>query len=252
MSHWGSLIASNILIFYITLIIKVKYPIYLNINNKNNVTNFKSPLNIDIISIIYGTLLGDGHAEKRSNGKATRICFYQESSHDDYLLYLHSLIANLGYCNTTIPKISTRLNKNGKIRKVIRFYTWSYDLFNSIHSKWYIPNPHPIKGKSNFIKIIPKDIELYLTPLALAIWIMDDGAKVGKGLKLSTNNFTYDELLLLTNVLKYKYNLTCSIQSTGTKFQYHIYICVESMPNLVKIAKPYIIPSMKYKFGDHI
>lgn len=63
MSHWGSLIASNILIFYITLIIKVKYPIYLNINNKNNVTNFKSPLNIDIISIIYGTLLGDGHAE---------------------------------------------------------------------------------------------------------------------------------------------------------------------------------------------
>ncbi|ULM64034.1 hypothetical protein (mitochondrion) [Candida margitis] len=243
-------IASNIFIFYITYIIKVKYPININITKRNKVNNFKSPLNIDIISIIYGSLLGDAYAEKRSEGKATRIVFYQESSHDDYLLYLHSLIANLGYCNTTIPKITTRLVKNGKIRKVISFSTWSYDLFNSIHDKWYIPNP--IKGRSNFIKIIPKDLELNLTPLALAIWIMDDGSKVGKGLKLSTNSFTHDELLFLISILKNKYNLTCSIQSAGTNNQQHIYIWVESMANLVNIVKPYIIPSMKYKFGNYM
>lgn len=255
MSHWGSLIASNILILYIiyiTQINKVKYPIKLNITNRNQVTNFYSPLNIDMISIIYGSLLGDGHAERRSGGKSTRICFYQESSNEEYLLYLHSLIANLGYCNTTIPKIFTRLKKNGVIRKCIRFTTWSYDQFNSIHSKWYIYHPQSIKGRSNYIKILPKDIELYLTPLALAIWIMDDGGKVGNALKLSTNNFTYDELLFLTSILKNKYNLTCSIQSAGAKSQYYIYIWVESMPDLVKIVKPYIVPCMKYKFGNHI
>ncbi|YP_008475154.1 hypothetical protein, partial (mitochondrion) [Candida theae] len=250
-----SIIALNILILYIiyiTQINKVKYPIKLNITNRNQVTNFYSPLNIDMISIIYGSLLGNGHAERRSGGKATRICFYQESSNEEYLLYLHSLIANLGYCNTTIPKISTKLKKNGKIRKVIRFTTWSYHQFNHIHSKWYIPNPQPIKGISNYIKILPKDLELYLTPLALAIWIMDDGGKVGNAIKLSTNNFTYDELLFLTSILKNKYNLTCSLQSTGAESQYSIYIWVESMPDLVKIVKPYIVPCMKYKFGNHI
>ena len=81
---------------------------------------------------------------------------------------------------------------------------------------------------------------------------MDDGGKVGNALKLSTNNFTYDELLFLTSILKNKYNLTCSIQSAGAKSQYYIYIWVESMPDLVKIVKPYIVPCMKYKFGNHI
>jgi ubiquinol-cytochrome c reductase cytochrome b subunit len=36
---------------------------------------------------------------------------------------------------------------------------------------------------------------IYLTPLALAIWIMDDGCRAGKGLKLSTNCFSYEENL---------------------------------------------------------
>ena len=76
-----------------------------------------------IIEIIYGSLLGDAHAERRKESKGTRITFYQEGSHDDYLLYLHSLIANLGFCNTNVPKITTRLSKNGKLRKIIRFST---------------------------------------------------------------------------------------------------------------------------------
>ena len=79
------------------------------------------PHNIDILSIIIGTLLGDGHAEKRANG--TRISFYQEGSHKDYLLWLHYLISQKGYCNSTEPKIQTRLGVNDKIRYVIRFKT---------------------------------------------------------------------------------------------------------------------------------
>lgn len=44
------------------------------------------PHNKDIISILYGSLLGDAHAEKRAKGKGTRISFYQEDSHSEYLL----------------------------------------------------------------------------------------------------------------------------------------------------------------------
>jgi len=52
------------------------------------------PHNIDIISIIFGTLLGDSHAERRSYYTkqdseklgATRISFQQENSNMEYLI----------------------------------------------------------------------------------------------------------------------------------------------------------------------
>jgi ubiquinol-cytochrome c reductase cytochrome b subunit len=51
------------------------------------------PHNKDVLSIIFGSLLGDGHAEKRQSGKGTRITFYQEHSHIEYMFYLHKLLS---------------------------------------------------------------------------------------------------------------------------------------------------------------
>ena len=195
------------------------------------------PHSLDILSIIWGSLLGDGHAEKRTQGNGTRITFYQEGSHVSYLLWLHNLIANLGYCNPNIPKTQTRLGKKGIVRKIIRFGTWTYSSFNWIHEIWYLNN----------IKTVPLIIDEYFTPLSLAIWIMDDGGKVGSGLKLSTNSFSYRDCILLSKLLFEKFNLKSSIQSTGIKNQYHIYIWKESMPLLREIIIPHIHPSMKYK-----
>jgi hypothetical protein len=79
--------------------------------------------NKDILSILFGSLLGDAHAEFRLKGKGTRINFYQEGSHVSYLIWLHKLISELGYCNTNLPKITTRLGKKGVVRKIIRFNT---------------------------------------------------------------------------------------------------------------------------------
>jgi ubiquinol-cytochrome c reductase cytochrome b subunit len=81
------------------------------------------PHNKDILSILFGSLLGDCHAEFRSKGNGTRFCFYQESSHSSYLIWLHTLISQLGYAPSKEPLIQTRLGKNGKVRKVIRFKT---------------------------------------------------------------------------------------------------------------------------------
>ncbi len=81
------------------------------------------PHNIDVISVIFGSLLGDGHGEKRLNGVGTRISFFQEASHVDYLLYLHKFFSELGYCNDKMPVITTRLGVKGKIRKIGIFHT---------------------------------------------------------------------------------------------------------------------------------
>jgi len=76
---------------------------------------------------------------------------------------------------------------------------------------------------------------------------MDDASKVGKGLKLCTNSFTYDECLFLINVLYKNFNLKASVQSAGRDKQYIIYIWKQSMPDLFNIVSPYIIGEMKYK-----
>jgi len=195
------------------------------------------PHNKEVLNILFGSLLGDCHAEFRNKGNGTRFCFYQESSHVAYLIWLHSLLAGLGYCNSSLPEIQTRLGKKGVVRKVIRFKTWTYSSLNWVYDLWYVNN----------IKVVPSNIGDYLNPIALAIWIMDDGSKVGSGLKLCTNSFTYLECLLLVRVLFDNFNLKSTIQSAGVSEQYNIYIWKESMPLLREIVLPYVHPSMKYK-----
>ena len=93
----------------------------------------------------------------------------------------------------------------------------------------------------------------YLDPLALAIWIMDDGCRARSGLKLSTHSFSYSDCLLLVKVLYDNFNIKASVQSEGAvnsvNPQYVIYIWKESMPLLCEIVEPYVHSSMKYKLG---
>lgn len=91
---------------------------------------------------------------------------------------------------------------------------------------------------------------MYLTPLALAIWIMDDGGRMGYGLKLATNCFTYNDCVFLSNTLAELYGIKSSVQNAGVPNQYHIYVWSESMPLLRDLVRPYFVPSMFYKLGE--
>jgi hypothetical protein len=53
---------------------------------------------------------------------------------------------------------------------------------------------------------------------------MDNGAKVGKSLKLCTNSFSHNDCLLLIKALNNNFNIKASIQSIGNKDQYLIFI----------------------------
>lgn len=194
------------------------------------------PHNKEVFSVIWGSLLGDGHADNRVNGVGTWITFYPQAVHVEYLLYLHKFLSDLGYCNPMIPVITKRLGTKGKLRKIVRFTTWIYTSFHGIHDTWYEIN----------IKRVTESISEYFTPLALAIWIMDDGSKVSKGLKLCTNSFTYDDCTILIKALKDNLSTKASVQSAGSQNQYILYIWKESMNDLRKIVSPYIVAEMKY------
>lgn len=252
MSFWGLKLSLtcyfdffNLELFTSNYNINIQTLISVLISNGKSVNRIKAysrigPHNKKILSIIYGTLLGDSHAEFRSNGNGTRIGLYQEAIHIEYLLWLHKEISLEGYCNPKTPTIQTRLAKGGKIRNIIRFHTYTYSSFNFIHSDWY----------KNCIKHIPQNISEYLTPLALSIWIMDDGSRVGSGLKLCTNSFSFEDITGLTLVLKELYGIISSVQSAGVPNQYILYIWSESMPIVRQLVKPYMVSSMLYKLGD--
>lgn len=51
---------------------------------------FRGPHNIDIISIIIGSILGDTQLEKRYKGLGTRIIFEQSNKNVEYLMWFHN------------------------------------------------------------------------------------------------------------------------------------------------------------------
>ena len=210
------------------------------ISPKTKSKNRIGPHNYDIYCVLMGSLLGDAFAEQHGNG--TRICFQQEHLNSQYLFWFHNYLSKFGYCSDTTPQITTRLGTGGKLRYVSRFKTYTFTSFNWIHTAFYN------KGT----KQLPYNIEDYLSPLALSVWIMDDGGKVSSGLKIATNNFSFNEVENLANILKQKYNLKTSVIKAGAINQYNLYISKSSMNNLVKIIKPYLHTSMYYKLNGYI
>ncbi len=203
------------------------------------------PHNIDIISIVIGSLLGDGHLEKRKQGVGTRIKFEQSSNNVEYLMWFHSYLSYRGYCNTNKPKLKKRIRKNGTVYYHYSINSFTFSSLNWMHDMFY----KKIEGK--YIKIIPDNIEQYLTPISLALWFMDDGSKLGKGAKIATNCFTKIELLKLCQILKTKFNLTVTVHSGGINKGYILYISTSSMVNFSKIIKPNMLPSLYYKLGNY-
>lgn len=205
------------------------------ITNKNykEIKWIIGPHNEDFISIIFGSLLGEGYLEKTNKG--TRIIFYQEALHVKYLFFLHEYLKVRGYLKPTVPKIETKLEK-GKVYKTLKFSTYTYKNLDWIYDLWYV----------NDNKIIPLSISDYLTPFALAIWIMDSSVKSLGGL-IFISRFSYSECLLILQTLKNKYGIIALIQPTENPILFNIFISKDSIIGLKILVGGYLISEMKYK-----
>jgi len=199
------------------------------------------PHNSDVVSVLIGSILGDTHLEKRINGIGTRIIFEQSDQNVEYLMWYHNFVSTRGYCSKDKPKLIKRIKKGNKIFFQYRVSSYTFTSLNWLHDMFYIEKK----------KIIPCNLGEYLTPLALAIWYMDDGSKLGKGGKIATNSFTLKELDFLCYLLKDKYDLEVSVHSGGKGKGHTLYIKSTSMKKFSLIVKSYIIPSLLYKLGNY-
>lgn len=211
---------------------------FFHIKNKIPSTQRIGPHDFCVIQVLIGALLGDRHLEKRGNG--IRRKFEQTNRNVEYLMWFHKFFALRGYCSMIIPKLFKQIKKNNFVYHGYKFSTYSFSSFRWLYDAFYLDR----------VKHLPIRL-LYelLTPMALAIWFMDDGSLLGKGYKIATSCFEKEELDQLCVLLYNKYNLECSLHKDG-KYS-SLYIKSISAKKFAELVKPYMIDSMKYKLGNN-
>nr|pir hypothetical protein 261 - Allomyces macrogynus mitochondrion [Allomyces macrogynus] len=200
----------------------------------------------DLISVIFGSLLGDSHLERRSATGGSRLKYYVSAKNSGYLLWIHNFFAKRGLCSPKIPQVKTQKSSTVGDSLSISFNTYTNMAFNWIHDMFYVV----CSTTGRYIKRVPENISDYLTPLALAIWFMDDGSKTYNTCRIATNSFTLDDINLLCKVLQDKYDITATPQLSGVGKGYILYIHTSSFDKFASIVRPHMHPDMLYKLGE--
>lgn len=204
-------------------------------------------------SIFIGILLGDAHIRKINSSKNNaRVIFKQSIINFPYIWYVFTQL--FPYCASypkleiinigSPPRVSPQDEPISSQRVIFKKYflvlfgTRNYPFLNELY-KMFICN-----GK----KRVPITIFHELTPVALAHWIMCDGAWTHQGLILCTDSFTIKDVVTLMNVLLIKYNIISSLHKAAGYPR--IYIVSKEIHKLKNIINEHIIPFSRYKLGE--
>ena len=175
------------------------------------------------VSLIIGSLLGDGAMRCKANAL---IEFNHSAGQRAYVDWKYQLLQTLV---STPPK----LRKGNGDRVAYRFTTRSLPELTPYYKTWYA------HGR----KVVP---QLVLTPLALAVWFMDEGCKSHRAIYLNTQQFDIASQRRLVDLLQAQWGIRASLNRDKT---YHrIRIAVESIERFKAIAAPHVLPELAYKF----
>ncbi len=173
--------------------------------------------------IVIGSLLGDGYLVRTTCGHAFRVNHgiaqkaYVDWKYEELRLFTNSSPRQSGSC--------------------YYFRTVSHSYFHTLHGMFYV----------NGRKVLPKQIEEWMSPLIFSVWLMDDGAKDGKQLRINSQSFTPEENERLIGILKANLGITATLNRD--KDRYRLRVKATSMSNVRQAVVPYLIPSMQYKFS---
>ena len=173
--------------------------------------------------LIVGSLLGDAHVVKTTQGYA-----YRANHGKAQREYIHWKYQYLKPFIRTEPKLSQEY--------CWHFRTVTHPEMSGFRSRWY---------EGNRKKLCIEDVEKHLDAFALAVWIMDDGAKDKNQLRLNSQCFNESENQKLQRFLQAKLKIKSTLNRDKKWFR--IRIAGESMPKLVRMVRPHVISSMLYK-----
>ena len=187
-------------------------------------------------SILVGTILGDGHLETQNRGATYRLKIEHSIKQKDYVEWLYQEFKEW----VLTPPQSKSKQLNGEQFENYNFQTISVGKLRFYAKSFY-------KHKT---KLIPKQIAGWLTPLALAVWFMDDGSAKSKNHRaviFNTHCFSKSDIGLLQAALLSKYGIVSTLRKQREGLQ--LLIVGLSAEVLYKTIQPYVLPGFEYKFG---
>ena len=186
-----------------------------------------------------GLVLGDASLNS-SNGKTYRLKFEWSDKHKAYIDYVYSIFDEW---IISPPHKKVRTSPKGNLVTNWGFQTISHEAFNPLADIFIINNKKSINESL---------IKEHLTGRGLAHWFSDDGGKLdynknsnNKSVVLNTQSFTEEEVEKLSNGLKAKFQLDCSVRANKGKKV--IVINNNTYPLFYDLVNPYIITEIKYK-----
>lgn len=202
-------------------------------------TRFKRSLHLkeEQISVLVGSMLGDGTLRVGKGAINANFKTEHGLKQKEYVFWKYRFLKE--WVNTP-PRISYRYRENGeRYKKSWWFRTVRYPEITYFWRLFYKKEQ----------KIVPENIENLLDPLALAVWVMDDGSRSGRQIDLSTYAFNQREIKRLQKALKNKFGLKSNFYKDRDK-GYRMYFDTKNTARLVKITSPYIFSSMRYKLPE--
>ena len=176
-------------------------------------------------SIVVGTLLGDGAMRCKANA----LLEINHSVHQQ--TYVDWKFRHLAEFVSTPPR--QRLGNGGRV--AYRFVTRSLPELTPYYRLFYMA------GR----KVAP---QLELTPLAMAVWLMDDGSKSRRALYLNTQQFDVACQNVLLGLLRDQWGIDGTLNRDKT---YHrIRLSVVGSARLVELVAPFVLPEFRYKLPE--
>jgi len=186
--------------------------------------------------ILNGMLLGDGHLERQGAAETARLKIEHSVAQSSYVAWKFTEWRDWV---RTPPRERDRRNRLGTVSMNVGFSTLSHIEFEEVRQRFYV----------NRRKVIPKDLEL--SPVAMAVWFMDDGSRKSgqcRGVYLNTQSFTGAEVDLLRSVIRRDVGVETTVRRQSDGLQ--IYVPSSSMTEMVGFIQDEILPSMRHKLPD--
>jgi hypothetical protein len=232
-----------------------------NINNENFSSENSKSLSLSPTeeqnAIIHGTLLGDGHIQKR--GESYRLKISHTEKHQEYTNWLHSKLESL--CQTT-QKPTLRISSQGHKSYEFSLTSGSYlkkyhDLYYKAIDKIVTSADGVSKTLTRYQKVLTPELieQLPDNPYLPAVWFMDDGSVRSDCYsgRIATQGFSKQECVLLKEGYFPKLDLSPSIVlHSRVKQQYTISIPAKQFSKFIEIVEKPIreVPCMVYKLNE--
>ncbi len=191
-------------------------------------------LNQTQTAVLVGSLLGDGTLRVGKNALNANFKVEQGLKQKDYVFWKYDVFKEWVL---TPPKISKRYDENRvPYEKSWWFRTVRHPKLTLFHNIFY----------KNRVKVVPKNIADLLDPLAISVWIMDDGNLSNNCINISTYSFKLGEIKLLQEVLLQKFALRSSFFKDRDK-GFRMYFIRKETQKLIPLISSFIIPNLAYK-----